>query len=557
MPEMRGAEFVCRALEAEGVDTIFGYPGGAIMPFYDAIVGAKFKHILVRHEQGAAFAANGYARASGRVGVCVATSGPGATNLVTGIADAFMDSVPIVAITGQVRTFLIGTDAFQEVDIFGITLPIVKHSFLVRRPEDLPEIMRDAFRIARTGRPGPVLVDIPRDVQEGKADLSLLPRNLEEERPPAPSKESIQKAAKLLREARKPILYVGGGVGMANAIEEFRGFVKATQIPVVHTLKGLGTLPATDPLFLGMLGMHGFKQSNLAVQECDLLVCMGARFDDRATGKLAEFAPNAKVIHMDADASEVGKLRRTEAGIVGDIRPALKALTEPLPQVAEWRETCLQYKKDYAWNYEAPGDGVYVPAMLKELGEKADDKTIITCDVGQHQMWVAQHYGFRRPEHHLTSGGSGAMGFGLPAAIGAQLGRPDCRVICVSGDGSIMMNIQEMATLKRYNIPVKILLVDNQALGMVRQWQELFFAKKYSEIDLWDNPDFVKLSEAFGIPAFFVRERKDVPRAIDRLLNERGPLFAHVSIEQAENVWPLVPPAKSNAEMMVGDKTQK
>jgi acetolactate synthase-1/2/3 large subunit len=557
MTEMRGAEFVCRALEAEGVDYLFGYPGGAIMPFYDAIVGAKFKHILVRHEQGAALAAVGYARASGRVGVCCATSGPGTTNLVTGIADAYMDSVPIVAITGQVRSFLIGTDAFQEVDIFGITLPITKHSFLVRRPEDLPQVMHDAFRIARTGRPGPVLIDIPRDVQEGKADLKLLPRDLEEERPPAPDPAEIEKAARLLRESRRPVLYVGGGVGMANAVEEFRGLVKTAQIPVVHTLKGLGTLPYNDPLFLGMLGMHGFKQSNKAVQECDLLVCIGARFDDRATGKLAEFAPEAKVIHMDADPSEIGKLRKTEAGIAGDIRPALKALSAPLPQIAPWRETCLSYKRDYAWNYNAPGDGVYVPAMLKELGDKADDKTIITCDVGQHQMWVAQHYGFRRPEHHLTSGGSGTMGFGLPAAIGAQLARPDCRVICVSGDGSIMMNIQEMATLNRYKIPVKILLVDNQALGMVRQWQELFFAKKYSEIDLSDNPDFVRLAEAFGIPAFFVRERKDVGRAVDRLLNERGPLLAHVSIEQAENVWPLVPPAKNNAEMMLLDKNQK
>ncbi|HXX93627.1 MAG TPA: acetolactate synthase 2 catalytic subunit [Planctomycetota bacterium] len=545
---------VCRALEAEGVDYIFGYPGGAIMPFYDAIVGAKFKHILVRHEQGAAFAANGYARASGRVGVCVATSGPGTTNLVTGIADAFMDSVPVVAITGQVRSHLIGTDAFQEVDIFGITLPIVKHSFLVRKVDDLPYVMKEAFRIARTGRPGPVLVDIPRDVQEAEAKhLRLLPRNLDEERPPAPSRESIERAAQLLRECRKPVVYAGGGVGMANAVEEFRGFIKTTQIPVVHTLKGLGTLPFTDPLFLGMLGMHGFKQSNLAVQECDLLICIGARFDDRATGALAKFAPHAKVIHMDVDASEVGKLRKAEAGVAGDIRPALRALTFPLPQISAWREECLKSKKEYAWKYNAPGDGVYVPAMLKELGDRADDKTIITCDVGQHQMWVAQHYGFRRPELHLTSGGSGAMGFGLPAAIGAALARPDCRVICVSGDGSIMMNIQEMATLKRYNIPVKILLVDNQALGMVRQWQELFFAKKYSEIDLWDNPDFVRLSEAFGVPAFFLRERKDVPRAIERLLHEPGPLLAHVSIEQAANVWPLVPPAKSNAEMVIED----
>jgi acetolactate synthase-1/2/3 large subunit len=298
-----------------------------------------------------------------------------------------------------------------------------------------------------------------------------------------------------------------------------------------------------------MLGMHGFKQSNIAVQECDLLVVIGARFDDRATGKLNEFAPNAKVIHMDADASEISKLRKADAALVGDLRVSLKALARPLPGIAEWRVQCAQYKKDYAWNYNAPTDGVYIPAMLRELAERADDKTVITCDVGQHQMWVAQHYGFRRPDLHLTSGGSGTMGFGLPAAIGAQLARPDCRVICVSGDGSIMMNIQELATLHRYKIPVKILLVDNQALGMVRQWQELFFAKKYSEIDLWDNPDFVRVADAFRIPAFSIREKKDVPRAIDRLLHDPGPLLVHVFIETAANVWPLVPPMKNNAQM--------
>ena len=557
MPSMRGAEFVCRALEAEGVDTVFGYPGGAIMSFYDALVGAKFKHILVRHEQGAAFAANGYARASGRVGVCVATSGPGATNLVTGIADAFMDSVPMVAITGQVRTFLIGTDAFQEADIFGITLPIVKHSYLVRRLEDLPHVLEEAFRIARSGRPGPVLIDIPRDVQEQQADLRLLPRNNDRERPPAPPRQALEAAGALLNTSKKPVVYAGGGVHLARALSEFRAFIAATRIPVVHTLKGLGGLPADEELFLGMLGMHGFKQSNLAVQGCDLLVAVGARFDDRATGKLSEFAPDAKVIHLDVDASEIGRLRPADVGIVGDLRAALRALSVPLPGIEAWREECRRNKQAYAWNYDAPTDGVYMPAMLRELSAQADERTIITSDVGQHQMWVAQHYGFRRPELHLTSGGMGAMGFGLPAAIGAQLARPECRVICVSGDGSIMMNIQELATIKRYNIPVKILLVDNQALGMVRQWQELFFAKQYSEIDLSDNPDFVRVAEAFGIPAFLVRDKQDVPQAIHRLLSEPGPLLAHVRIEQAANVWPLVPPARSNAEMMLLDRSQK
>ena len=555
--KMKGSEFVVKALESEGVEYLFGYPGGAIMPFYDAIVGAKFKHILVRHEQGAAHAADGYARATGKVGVCVATSGPGATNLVTGIFNAYLDSVPMVAITGQVATGSIGTDAFQEVDIYGITLPIVKHSFLPRTPGELPQVMHEAFRIARSGRPGPVPVDLPKDVQNGVADLELLPKEAPGVRPPAPSPESIEKALELMRAAKKPLVYAGGGVGMADAIEEFRGFVKATQLPVIHTLKGLGGLPFDNELFLGMMGMHGFKQSNIAVQECDLLICIGARFDDRATGKLNEFAPDAKVIHMDVDGTEVGKLRIPAVRLVGDIRPALKELSIELPGIDTWRNQCLKNKKAYEWNYDAPGEGVYVPAMLRQLSEAADEKTIITCDVGQHQMWVAQHFGFRRPYQHLTSGGAGTMGYGLPAAVGAQLGRPDCRVICVSGDGSFMMCVQELATIKRYNIPVKILLVDNQALGMVRQWQELFFSKKYSEIDLSDNPDFVRVAEAFGIPAFFVRERSDVPRAVDRLIHERGPLLAHVWIEQAANVWPLVPPGKSNATMMLHEDRQK
>jgi acetolactate synthase-1/2/3 large subunit len=549
---MRGAQLVVKALEAEGVDTVFGYPGGSIMPFYDAIVGAKFKHILVRHEQGAVLAAGGYARATGRVGVCVATSGPGATNLVTGIADAYMDSIPVVCLTGQVRSFLIGTDAFQETDIFGMTFPVVKHSFLVRNADDLPRVMREAFRIARAGRPGPVLVDLPRDVQEKEGDYRLLPP-APPGWPPLPAQEAIERAAAMLRECRKPVVYAGGGVKMAGALEEFRAFIRATRIPVCHTLRGLGGLPFDDDLFLGMVGMHGFKQANLAVHDCDLLVCVGARFDDRATGKLSEFAAGALVVHLDIDASEVGKLRKADAPVVGDIRVSLRALSFPLPQIAAWRDECLANKRAYAWNYNSPSDGVYVPAMLKELSEKADDKTIITCNVGQHQMWVAQHYGFRRPELHLSSGGAGTMGFGLPAAIGAQLGRPDCRVICVSGDGSLMMTVQELATIKRYNIPVKIMVVDNQALGLVRQWQELFFTKRYSEIDLSDNPDFVRLAEAFGIPGFFVRDKKDMSKAVDRLLNDPGPLLAHVWVEQAANVWPLVPPGANNATMLVGE----
>ncbi len=549
---MRGASLVVKAIEAEGVKHLFGYPGGSIMPFYDAIVGAKFQHILARAEQGAAFAAAGYARAVGTVGVCVATSGPGAANLVTGIADAYADSAPVVFITGQVASHLIGTDAFQEVDIFGMTLPIVKHSWLVRNPDELPRIIQDAFRIARSGRPGPVLIDLPRDMQLAEKDFKLLPP-APPDRLPAPPEGALGDARRLLEECRKPVLIGGGGVRIAGAVEEFRAFVGAARIPTMHTLKGLGGLSFDHELNLGMIGMHGSKQANLAVQECDLLICAGVRFDDRATGALPKFASGAKVIHMDADPSEVGKLRKADVALVGDLRESLRALTFPLPQIDDWREECLENKRGYAWDYDAPTECVYVPALLKQLSEKADARTIVTTDVGQHQMWVAQHFGVRRPENLITSGGMGTMGFGLPTAIGVKLARPDANVICISGDGSIMMNVQEMATVKRYNVPIKILLVDNQALGLVRPWQELFFTKRYSEIDLSDNPDFVRLAEAFGIPAFFLHDKKDVPAAVDRLLNDPGPLLVHLRIEQAANVWPLVPPGKDNAQMMVGD----
>ena len=556
---MNGARWLAQALVAEGVDTLFGYPGGAIMPFYDALHDTpQLRHVLPRHEQGAAFAANGYARASGRVGVCVATSGPGASNLVTGIADAMLDSVPMVVITGQVPTTLMGTDAFQELDVFGMTMPMVKHSFIARRVEDLPMMVGEAFRLARSGRPGPVLIDLPKDVQV--ADAAHLPAHVSSgtDAPEAPTDASLHAALALIAQAQRPVLYGGGGIALGDAVAAFRTFVDATQIPAVLTLKGLGALPTQHPLNLGMLGMHGSRAANLAVQEADLLIVVGARFDDRATGKLAEFAPQARVVHMDIDACEIGKLRHADAGVRGDIATTLTRLTLACAAHLHgrhgaarkaWRAQCRQRAQQFAARYDAPGSGVYAPALLKRLSELAPDATV-ACDVGQHQMWVAQHWRMDHPRKHLTSGALGAMGFGIPAAMGAQEADRGKQVICVSGDGSILMNIQELATLRRYDLPVKIVLLDNQALGMVRQWQELFFDKRYSEIDLSDNPDFAAVAAAFGITALHVDKAEGVDAALQALLDAPGPALLHVAIDTAANVWPLVPPNRNNAQML-------
>jgi len=542
-----GAQWLIHALEREGVDTLFGYPGGAIMPVYDALVGSSLKHILVRHEQGAALAAVGYARACGKVGVCMATSGPGATNLVTGIADAFMDSVPMVAITGQVPSHLMGTDAFQEVDVFGITLPIVKHSFIVRRAEDVCAIIREAFAIATEGRPGPVLIDLPKDVANARALEKISTRVAK--RPMPPKLDGIRKARALIDEAKRPVLYVGGGVAMANAEETLKRFHATTRIPAVCTLKGLGALDGNDRLHLGMLGMHGNPAANFAVQEADLLVVIGARFDDRATGKLDTFAPRAKVIHLDADTAEIDKLRHADVALLGDLNKSLDALSGTTT-IADWQTRCQWLKAQHQWRYDAPGDDIYAPLLLKQLSELGGPELIVSCDVGQHQMWVAQHCSFSRIANHLTSGGLGTMGFGLPAAIGAKLSRPDATVACVSGDGSIMMNIQELATLYRYGIAVKIIVIDNAGLGMVRQWQELFFNQRFSEVDLSDNPDFAVLARAFRIPARTIDRRDEVLPALTELLASEGSMLLHVRIDAKRNVWPLVPPGKSNADMI-------
>ena len=545
-----GARWLTQALEAEGVDTLFGYPGGTIMPFYDALVDSGLKHILVRHEQGAALAANGYARASGRVGVCVATSGPGASNLVTGIADAMLDSVPMVCLTGQVATHLMGTDAFQELDVFGLTLPIVKHSYIVRRVEDLPEVVREAFRIAREGRPGPVLIDLPKDVQ--MADASHLPDHVPASVDPLPSPEDAKLADALaaIAAAEKPVIYGGGGIGIADAVEAFRHFVDATKIPTVLTLRGLGALPANHPHYLGMLGMHGTRAANMAVQECDLLIVIGARFDDRATGKLAEFAPFARVLHVDADAYEIGKLRTANIAVPGDVTTSLRTLAAARSTCEDWRKRCAANRERFGFRYDAPGTDIYAPGLLKRLSEVAPADAIIACDVGQHQMWVAQHCKFTHPRNHLTSGALGTMGFGLPAAMGAQFACPDRTVILVNGDGGFMMNVQELATIARCKLPVKIVLIDNSALGMVRQWQELFFAERYSEIDLSDNPDFAALARVFGIPAHHISQRDEVEGALADLLAKPGPALLHVTIDIKANVWPLVPPNHANSSML-------
>lgn len=546
--QMSGAQWLLRALEDAGVDTVFGYPGGAIMPVYDALVDSPIRHILTRHEQGAALAADGYARAGGRLGVCMATSGPGATNLLTGIANAHMDSIPLLAITGQVATGLMGTDAFQEVDVFGMSMPVVKHSWVVRDPADVYGVIREACRVAAEGRPGPVLVDLPKDV--ATATGTARPWQAPQKRVEPICSQSLAAAHGLIENSQKPVLYIGGGVVLACAEQALRRFAAATGIPAVATLKGLGALDTDSPSFLGMLGMHGNAAANHAVQNSDLLIVAGARFDDRATGRLDGFAPNARVIHMDADSAEIGKLRPADVAPRGDLSSLLDGLSTARGRWHSWQAHCAQLKQRFKPRYDAPGTGVYAPALLRQLSLKAGEHAFVSCDVGQHQMWVAQHWRMASGRNHLTSAGLGTMGYGLPAAMGAWLARPGRPVLCVSGDGSIMMNIQELATLRRYGIPVKIVLLDNAALGLVRQWQELFHAERYSEVDLSDNPDFTEVAQAFGIEAFSVSRRDEVDAALDRLLTAKGPALLHVKIDPRANVWPLVPPGHDNASML-------
>ncbi|QHB30880.1 acetolactate synthase 2 catalytic subunit [Yersinia canariae] len=544
---MNGAQWVVQALRAQGVDTVFGYPGGAIMPVYDALYDGGVEHLLCRHEQGAAIAAIGYARATGKVGVCIATSGPGATNLITGLADALLDSVPVIAITGQVGSALIGTDAFQEIDVLGLSLACTKHSFLVESLDALPGIMAEAFAIATSGRPGPVLIDIPKDIQLAVGELT--PHLMPVEEYPVDSAAELQQALDMLATAKKPMLYVGGGVGMAQAVPALREFIDVTGIPAVATLKGLGAPDTHHPCYLGMLGMHGTKAANFAVQDCDLLIAVGARFDDRVTGKLNTFAAKAKVIHMDIDPAELGKLRQAHVALQGDLKVLLPALQQPL-SIQPWRDEVMALKHQHSWRYDHPGQAIYAPLLLKQISERKAPQTVVTTDVGQHQMWTAQHMSFTRPENFITSSGLGTMGFGVPAAVGAQMARPDDMVICVSGDGSFMMNVQELGTIKRRQLPLKIVLLDNQRLGMVRQWQQLFFDGRYSETNLSDNPDFITLASAFNIPGQRITRKDQVEAALDALFNSEGPYLLQVSIDELENVWPLVPPGAGNETML-------
>jgi acetolactate synthase-1/2/3 large subunit len=545
---LTGGALLFEVLQEHGVKHVFGYPGGAIMPIYDALYDSDVKHFLCRHEQGAAFSAVGYARAAGKIGVCLATSGPGATNLITGLADALADSIPVVAITGQVPTAAMGSDAFQEIDVFGLSLACTKHSFQVTNINDLEKVLYQAFEIALEGRQGPVLVDIPKDIQLAEVTERLDKLSHLKNKVQLPLAD-ISKALNLLTNAKQPILYVGGGVGMANAVEEVRNFAEKTGMPSVSNLKGLGSIPDADEHYLGMLGMHGTKAANIAVQECDLLVVVGARFDDRVTGKLEEFAPNARVIHFDIDTAEINKRREADAAILGDLKGNLPLLTTAL-EITPWQQKLQQMQTEFAWRYDHPGDNIYAPAVLKTVSNLMPSNTCVTTDVGQHQMWAAQHMDFDDPSNFLTSGGMGTMGFGLPAAIGAQISRPHDTVIAVSGDGSIMMNVQELATIKRYQVPVKVVLIDNAKLGMVRQWQDLFFEGRLSETDLSDNPDFIMLAQSFDIKARVITKKSEVDAAVKEMLDHNGPFLLQVKIDAAENVWPLVPPNTANDQMM-------
>jgi len=564
--DFNGAQYLVQALQQYGVDCVFGYPGGAIMPVYDALYGAPIKHILCRHEQGCGFAAMGYAKSTGRTGVCLATSGPGATNLITALADAMLDSVPLIAITGQVSSELIGSDAFQEVDVIGLSLAVTKHSFLVTDVEELPSVLEQAFQLANSGRKGPVLVDITKDVQLAKIASESLRNKLQQSLKQTyrgkhesnlqrfnllPTMADFQRANIMLQMAKKPVVYVGGGVASANAMDELAAFLQSMQIPVVTTLKGIGCVKPDYPYFLGMLGMHGWPAANQAVQQSDCLLVFGARFDDRVTGKLDTFAPSAKVIHLDIDEAEINKLRAADVSIIGDIKRSISFIGVP-NDISDWQQECLCLKQQQESNSDkgASTDQINPIEFLRSLQLKIDENAVISCDVGQHQMWVAQHMNFGHPNNYLSSGGLGTMGFGLPAAIGAQIARADAQIIAISGDGSFMMNVQELATINRYQLPVKIVILDNQRLGMVRQWQQLFFAERFSETNLSDNPDFVAIAAACGISGKRIERKDELQHGINQLIQAESAFLLHVCIPAMENVWPLVPPGKANHQMI-------
>lgn len=552
--ELLGSEIILESLRREGVDTIFGYPGGAVIPLYDVLMKAPFRHVLTRHEQGAAHAADGYARATGKVGVCVATSGPGATNLVTGLTNAYMDSIPLVAITGQVPTSLLGKDSFQEADIRGITIPITKHNYLVKSVTDLPRVIKEAFYIARTGRPGPVLIDIPKDLTTQKAEFDYPSEvKLRGYRPRYEGDPTaVEAAARLLAQARRPLFFVGGGVQLADAAAPFRQLVDKTGVPVVSSLMALGVVPTNHPLYYGLVGMHGTYAANMAVMNADLLIGFGVRFDDRVTGNLQTFAPKAKIVHFDIDEAEINKNVRTEVAVVGHLKWSLEAFLQLVERgdYTEWVSVLDRWRQEHPLTYEKK-DGLLKPQwVIEEISRLTRGEAIVATDVGQHQIWTAQYYGFKHPRSFLTSGGLGAMGFGLPAAIGAQVGRPDRTVFLVSGDGSFLMNIQEMATAVEQDLPLKVAILNNGYLGMVRQWQELFFNRHYASTRL-SGVDFVKIAEGFGAVGLRVTRPEEVQPALERALATSQPVFIDFQVAAEENVFPMVP-AGASLDQIIG-----
>ncbi len=556
--KLTGAQIVVECLKKEDVKVIFGIPGGAIMPLYDVLYSENsIKHILTRHEQGAAHAADGYARATGKVGVCMATSGPGATNLVTGLANAHLDSIPLVAFTGQVSTSLIGTDAFQEVDISGITLPITKNSYVARDVKDLARIVREAFYIARTGRPGPVLIDFPKDIQLAQTEFKYPEKvSLNSYKPTfSGNVKQIKAAVQEIKNAKKPIIYAGGGIISSNAFPELKDFVLKTNIPITTTLMGLGCFPETHPLSLGMLGMHGTAYANYAVSAADLIIGLGVRFDDRITGKLDEFALKAKIIHIDIDPAEVGKNILVDIPIIGDIKNILKKLNEYVhkKKETEWLKTVEDFKKKYPLKY-INNEELKPQYIMETISKIAKDNTIIVTSVGQHQMWAAQYYQYTEPRSFISSGGLGTMGYGFPAALGAKMGCPEKTVICISGDGSFQMNQQEIATAVNNNLAITVIIMNNGYLGMVRQWQELFFDKRYAETTLNGNPDFVKLVEAYGGTGIRVNKKQEFYPALEKALSLDKFVLIDCLIPKEENVFPMVAPGSPISKMIGVDK---
>jgi len=559
--KLKGTKILMKILQEEKVDTIFGFPGGAVIDIYDELEKTDIRHVLARHEQGAVHAADGYARASGKVGVCLVTSGPGATNTVTGIASAYLDSIPLVVFTGQVNTSLIGNDAFQEVDIVGITRPCTKHNYLVSSIKDLPRIIKEAFYLARSGRPGPVLVDLPKDVVQAQMEYKPLKDvQLRSYRPTyEPNMKQLTRVIKLIKQSRKPLIFSGGGVVLSGASKELIRFAKKIYAPVTSTLMGLGSFPASDPLWLGMLGMHGTYRANMSTSECDLLIAVGVRFDDRVTGKTTSFASKAKIVHIDIDPTSISKNISVATPIVGDCKITLKKLNtlidkedfkgrkglhKPwLAQIDEWKST-----KPLAYDQKTVIKPQFVVDKLYELTE---GKAIITTEVGQNQMWAAQYYHFDKPNSFITSGGLGCMGFGLPAAIGAQVASPKRTVVDIAGDGSIQMNIQEMATAVQYGLPIKIVILNNRYLGMVRQWQELFYDRCYASTDMEHAPDFVKLAEAYGAVGLRATKPEEVVPTLKKGLATKKPVIMDFVVEREEGVYPMVPAGADITEMLL------